>query len=64
MESSEELFDRAAAAIAEGKRLTEENLALQHEILSGLRRMRIISFHPHSLKLFSPLDFSELRQRK
>ncbi|WP_128925599.1 hypothetical protein [Bradyrhizobium guangxiense] len=57
-----ELFARASAAIEEAKRLMAENDKWQAEVLYNLRRLAIrTTFHARSMKLYSPLDFPELR---
>jgi hypothetical protein len=54
----DELFARATAAIAEAKRLAEENREWQHGIEVRLRRMYFrATFHPKTRKLHRPQDF-------
>ena len=60
LDSHELLLARAAAAVEEAKLLAAKNRAWQAEIQHSLRRMLIrASLHPHSLRLYSPLDFPE-----
>ena len=56
----DELFARAAAAIAEAHRLVQVNLECREELEATLRRMQYrATFFPKTLKLHYPSDFRE-----
>ena len=57
---TERLFARASAAIAEAERLAEECRHWQKIMAEGIRNTRFrAGFYPKSLKIYSPLDFSQ-----
>ena len=58
LDECQKLIARATAAIAEAKRLVQENLGYQLQAEAKLKRMYFrASFHPKTVKLLSPLDF-------
>lgn len=58
----DELFARAKAAIAEARRLTEENREWQKGLTARMNKMCFrTTFFPKSVKLFSPQDFPDRR---
>lgn len=56
----DQLFARAAAAIAEARRLTEINLEWRDGLEASVRRMHFrAAFFPKTLKFHTPWDFRE-----
>lgn len=59
-DATEKLITRATAAIAEAKRLADENRSLQEAANARLRRIYFrATFYPKSLRFYRPLDFLE-----